>query len=94
MTARELIAQLSKVDPDAPVLVSGYESGFAPCTLSVVEVQELARGEDQEYLGSFEFTEEARRKAAEDPRGWASMVGVPRLVGQPFTAVVLSRKGR
>lgn len=94
MTVRELMQQLSELCPEASSLVTGYESGFAPCTLNVVEVKELARGDDQAYLGRSELTEEAQRQAAEDPRSWAAMVDVPRLVGQPFTAVVLSRKGR
>lgn len=94
MTVRELIQQLSQLAPDAPVLVTGYESGFDPCTLGVIEVQELARGDDQEYLGRFETTAEARRQAAENPHGWISMVGVPVLVGEPVAAAVLMREGR
>ncbi|WP_457063349.1 hypothetical protein [Mycobacteroides abscessus] len=94
MSVRELIEQLSELDPEAPILVTGYESGFEPCILSVVEVQELDRGDDQEYLGRFETVDEARRQAAQDPQGWVSMVGVPRLVGKPVTAVVLRREGR
>ncbi|MGV0682842.1 hypothetical protein ABQE69_10700 [Mycolicibacillus trivialis] len=94
MTVDELRALLAGLPGETPVLVSGYESGFDPCTLGVIEVQELARGDDQEYLGRFEIVDEARRQAAQDPRGWVSMVGVPRLVGEPVTAVVLSRRGR
>lgn len=78
MTVRELIQQLSELAPQAPILVNGYESGFAPCTLNVVEVQELARGEGQEYLGRFELTEEAQRQAVEDllpGRPWSASRG-------------------
>lgn len=94
MTVDELRALLAGLPGGAPILVTGYESGFEPCTLSVVEVQELARGDDQEYAGRFELTEEAQRQAAQDPQGWVSMVGVPTLVGEPITAAVLHREGR
>ncbi|WP_062894930.1 hypothetical protein [Mycobacterium avium] len=94
MTVDELRALLAGLPGETPVLVSGYEGGFDPCTLGVIEVQELARGDDQEYLGRFETTAEARRQAAENPHGWISMVGVPVLVGKPVTAVVLCREGR
>lgn len=56
MKARELIAQLSEVDSRCLCSRVGLRLGLRACTLSVVEVQELARGEDQEYLGPFEFT--------------------------------------
>lgn len=95
MTVDELRALLAGLPGETPVLVSGYEGGFASVAHGgVVEVQELARGDDQEYLGRFEIVDEARRQAAQDPRGWVSMVGVPRLVGEPIIAVVLSRRGR
>lgn len=78
MTVRELIQQLSELDPPGPDPGYRHQSGFAPCTLNVVEVQELARGEGQEYLGRFELTEEAQRQAVEDlppGRPWSASRG-------------------
>ncbi|MEC4612864.1 hypothetical protein ACFWXB_13960 [Tsukamurella tyrosinosolvens] len=97
MTVEELRVLFAGLPGDVPVLVSGYESGFARVAdAGVVEVQELDRGDDVDYLGRFVTLEQA---AAEiDGRGgdWQYMVGgePPKLVGEPITAVVLSREGR
>lgn len=97
MTVDELRALLADLPGDLPVLVSGYESGFAQVAdANVAEVQELDRGADQAYLGRFVTPADAAEEI--DGRGadWTHIVGgqPPRMVGEPITAVVLSREGR
>ncbi|WP_238220801.1 hypothetical protein [Tsukamurella pulmonis] len=97
MTVDDLRALLAELLGDVPVLVSGYEGGFAAVAdATVVEMQELDRGADQAYLGRFVTPADAAEEL--DGRGadWLYMVGgePPRMVGEPITAVVLSREGR
>lgn len=97
MTVDELRALLADLPGDVPVLVSGYESGFAPVAdANVVEMQELDRGTSGEYMGRFVTPADAAEEI--DGRGadWTHMVGSgpPRMVSEPITAVVLSREGR
>lgn len=97
MTVEELRALLAGLAGDAPVLVSGYESGFAAVAHgAVVEMQELDRGTGGEYMGRFVTPADAAEEI--DGRGadWTHIVGgrPPRMVGEPITAVILSREGR
>ena len=96
MTAGELIAQLAALPPDTPVLVTGYEGGFAPCTLGVLDVQEVDRTDGSDYLGQYVTPDVAAEEL--DGRGgvWRYMVGgePPVLVGEPFQAAILMREGR
>lgn len=98
MTVDELRALLAGLPGETPVLVSGYEGGFATVAhAGVVEVQELDRGDDQEYLGRHVTPQEAAEEVRGGPGSqWLYMVGgkPPRLVGEPFQAVALSREGR
>ncbi|AUN38666.1 hypothetical protein [Tsukamurella tyrosinosolvens] len=97
MTVDDLRALLAELPGDVPVLASGYEGGFAPVAdANVVEMQELDRGADQAYLGRFVTPADAAEEL--DGRGadWTHMVGgePPKFVGNPITALVLSREGR
>ncbi|OBA92987.1 hypothetical protein A5666_00140 [Mycolicibacterium fortuitum] len=97
MTVDELRALLAGLPGQMPVLVSGYEAGFAPVAHGgVVEVQELDHGGELDYCGRFVTPAEAAEEL--DGRGsdWLYMVGgePPKPVGEPVTAVVLSREGR
>ncbi|QIP38040.1 hypothetical protein G9444_0796 [Rhodococcus erythropolis] len=97
MTVDELRALLAGLPGQMPVLVSGYEGGFAAVAhAGVAEVQELDRGGDVDYLGRFVTPEQATEEI--DGRGadWLYMAGgePTKLVGNPITALVLSREGR
>ncbi|MCG7611339.1 MULTISPECIES: hypothetical protein [Mycobacterium] len=96
MTVGELMGKLAALPPDTPVLVTGYEAGFAPCTLSVEQVQELDRTSDGEYLGRYVMPAEAAEELDGCGSDWLYMVGreLPRRVGEPFRAVLLRREGR
>lgn len=97
MTVDELRALLAGLPGETPILVSGYEGGFAPVAHGgVVEMQELARGEEQAYLGRYVTPEQAAQELDGRGSSWLHLVGgtPPRLVGDPVTAVVLSREGR
>lgn len=97
MTVDELRALLADLPGDVPILVSGYESGFvAVAHAGVVEVQELDRGVDVDYLGRYVTPEQAAGELDGRGSSWLYAVGgqPPRLVGEPVTAVVLSREGR
>lgn len=98
MTVDELRALLANLPGDVPILVSGYESGFAPVTHGgVVEMQELDRGTSGEYMGRFVTPEQASEEIRGGPgSNWLYMVGgqPPVPIGEPVTAVVLSREGR
>ncbi|MCA0155547.1 hypothetical protein LB823_04990 [Tsukamurella sp. M9C] len=96
-TVDELRALLAGLPGDVPVLVSGYGGGFATVAYGgVVGMQELDRGAGGENMGRFATPADAAEDI--DGRGadWTHMVGgtPPRLVGEPITAVVLSREGR
>ncbi len=89
-TVGELIQALQQLDPQMPLLVDGYESGFTDAELDLVEVQGL-HGLGW-YHGRYQDPAEAARQAG--PGGeWRLMKGgvPPRLVGEPFTAAVLRR---
>ena len=97
MTVDDLRVLLAELPGDVPVLVSGYEGGFAQeAHGAVVEKQELDRGTGGEYMGRFVTPADATEEI--DGRGadWTHVVGgtPPRLVGDPVTAVVLSSEGR
>ncbi len=97
MTVDELRALLVGLPGETPVLLSGYEGGFAAVAQgAVVEMQELDRGTGGEYMGRFVTPADAAEEI--DGRGavWTHIVGgtPPRMVGEPITAVVLSREGR
>ncbi|WP_017205602.1 hypothetical protein [Mycobacteroides abscessus] len=97
MTVDKLRAMLADLPGGMQVLVSGYEGGFAPVAhAGVVEVRELDRVTGGEHLGRYVTPEQAAEEI--DGRGseWLYMVEgePPRLVGEPATALVLSREGR
>ncbi|KMV14840.1 hypothetical protein ACT17_28315 [Mycolicibacterium conceptionense] len=97
MNARELIAELGRIDPDTPILISGYEGGFTTPHLTSFEVQRLDRDGDQDYLGEYERVDEARRQAGldpSDPELDLASLSPPRLVGSPVMAAVLTRVTR
>ncbi len=97
MTVDELRALLADLPGDVPVLVSGYESGFAPVAdANVVEMQELDRGTSGEYMGRYVTPADDAEEIDGRGSSWLYMVGgeAPRTVGEPITAVVLSREGR
>ncbi|MCB9441175.1 MAG: hypothetical protein H6523_13115 [Mycolicibacterium sp.] len=95
MNVRELMAILATADPDAPVLVSGYEGGFTHISsASVCEMQELDRGVER-WLGEFDTPEKAAELIAPPkPGSWPRMTPPPTLVGDPILALVISRSGR
>ena len=88
-TVGELIARLRHLPVDTPILVTGYESGWALASMSLAEVQELSG------LGWFHGWYQAPAEAARQVESgeWTLMRdGVPPvLVGGPVTAVLLSR---
>lgn len=88
-TVGELIAALSRLPADTPVLVDGYEGGFTTATVSVIEVQQLRGLPD--YYGEFMSIAEAADQV--DRGDWSLMKGgtPPEPVGGPVTAVVLRR---
>lgn len=97
MTVDELRTLLAGLPGDAPVLVSGYEGGFAAVAhAGVAEVQELDRGDDADYLGRYVTPAEAAEELDGRGSSWLYMAGgtPPRMVGGPVTALVLSREGR
>ena len=57
-TAADLIAQLSKLEPDTPIFVSGYEGGFHDATLAESITVEI-NANSQWYYGPHEDSEEA-----------------------------------
>lgn len=68
MTVRELLAQLAVLDPDLPVLVSGYEGGFED--LRTVRVQGvLLDASDDPYSGPHLAYERSSTHAVVLPRG-------------------------
>jgi hypothetical protein len=97
LTAGELASILARLPPSTPVLTSGYEGGFSAVGVTVLEVQELDRHGEQEYLGQYDIVDEARRQAAlspDDPEIAVGSIPPPTLVGEPFHAAVLYREGR
>lgn len=97
MTVDELRALLAGLPGDVPVLVSGHEGGFATVAhAGITEVQELDCGADQAYPGRFVTPADAAEEVDSRGADWTHMVGgePPKLVGNPITAVVLSREGR
>ena len=97
MIVDELRAMLADLPGDVPILVSGYEGGFARVAHGgVFEMQELDRGTSYEYMGRYVTAAEAVEELDGRGRDWLYTVGgqPPRLVGELITAVVLSRKGR
>lgn len=98
-TAWQLRALLEGVPDDTPILTDGYEGGYTTIAdVSLVEVHALDRDRDQaEYLGPYETVEEAQRQAAlspDDPEIAIGGIAPPRLVGEPVTALILTREGR
>lgn len=95
MNVRELIEQLSKLDPATVVLTSGYEEGFAAVDLGEpFALQELSGM--PEWVGRYLPTEVAAAElAGRGESGWQLMKNPtpPTLVGEPFTGVVLHRVG-
>lgn len=97
MTVDDLRAPLAELLGDVPILVSGYEGGFAPVAHGgVVETQELDRGTSGEYMGRFVTPADAAEEIDRRGADWLYMAGgtPPRLVGAPITALVPSREGR
>lgn len=98
-TAGELRALLDGVPTDVLILTDGHEGGFTTISsAALVEVQRLDRHGEQDYLGSYELPAEAQRQAAEPPGGsaWNPIQDFepPTLVGEPVTALILTREGR
>lgn len=97
MNVSDLMEILAGADPDAPVLVSGYEGGYTHVSsASVCPMQELDRGDAAAWLGEFASPAVAAAEASPDPNApFAEMCGPPpTLVGDPVTALVISRCGR
>ena len=79
------------------MLTSGYEGGFAPVVhAGTAEMQELERASGSEYLGRFVTPEEAAEEIGDRGAEWRMMVDgqPPKIVGGPFTALVVQRSGR
>ncbi|WP_202911049.1 hypothetical protein [Mycobacteroides abscessus] len=98
-TAGELRALLERVPDDVLILTQGYEGGFTTISSATLhEVQQLDRHGEQDYLSDYETVEEAQRQAAEPPGGspWNPIEDFlpPTLVGEPVTALILTREGR
>jgi hypothetical protein len=97
VNVKELMAVLAEADPDALVLVSGYEGGFTHISsASVCEMQELDRGVE-DWLGEWDMPAEAAALTAPAPAKpgtWPRMTPPPTLVGEPVTALVITREGR
>lgn len=98
LTVAELIAQLQQMDPNAPVLTSGYEGGLTAAHVTSLEVQKLDRHGEKDWLGDWERVEDAREQAAEPdgPSPWNPIEGYrsPNLLGEPVVAAVIYRAGR
>jgi hypothetical protein len=89
-TVGELIARLRGIDPATPLLVSGYEGGFTAAVVDAVDVVELDGLPS--FYGQFQTEDEAAHLTG--PHGpWRLVQGgtPPTIVGEPVTAVVLSR---
>lgn len=96
MNVRELMKILAAADPEAIVLVSGYEGGYTTvAAASVCEMQQLDRGDVGDWMGVF-VPPAAAAEEVEPPKpgDWREMLPTPVLVGGPVTAVVISRSGR
>ena len=95
MNVRELMAILATADPEAPVLVSGYEGGYTTVAAAdVCQMQELDRG-DVAWMGEYVPPAEAAEQVVPPgPTSWRSMIPTPVLVGEPVQALVISRSGR
>ncbi|ULP45930.1 hypothetical protein [Mycolicibacter virginiensis] len=96
-TVGELLERLQYIPPETPLLTSGYEGGLTTAGLSLIEVQQLDRHGDQEWLGDLDTVAEAQRQAALSPGDFELAIASlqpPTLVGQPFFAVHLYRPGR
>ncbi|SIJ95008.1 hypothetical protein [Mycobacteroides abscessus] len=98
-TAGELRALLEGVPDDVLILTQGYEGGFTTISSATLhEVQQLDRHGEKDYLGRYELIDEAQRQAAEPPGGspWNPIYDFepPTLLGEPVTALILTREGR
>ena len=98
-TVGELRALLEGVPGEALLLTDAYEGGFTSIlAATLIEVQRLDRHGEQDYLGDYETVDEAQRQAAEPPGGspWNPIHDFepPTLIGEPITALILTREGR
>lgn len=96
-TVGELVERLRHIPPSTPLLGSGYEGGLTALGISLLEVQELDRHGDMEWLGNYETVVEAQRQAALSPTDFElglAQLQPPTLVGEPIFAVYLYRPGR
>lgn len=96
-TVGELVERLKHIPPETQLLGSGYEGGLTTLGIRLLEVQELDRHDDMEWLGNYETVAEAQRQAAlstDDFELAIARLQPPTLVGEPFYSVVLYRPGR
>lgn len=96
-TVGELLERLQHIPPSTRLLGTGYEGGLTTLGISLLEVQELDRHDDMEWLGNYETVAEAQRQAALSPDAFELAIASlqpPSLVGNPFYAVHLYRPGR
>lgn len=98
-TVGELRALLEGVPGEALLLTDAYEGGFTSIlAATLVEVQRLDRHGEQDYLGDYETVAEAQRQTAEPAGGspWNPIEDFepPTLIGEPVTALILTREGR
>ena len=96
-TVGELVERLQHIPPSTPLLGTGYEGGLTTLGISLLEVQQLDRHGDMEWLGNYETVAEAQRQAALSPDAFELAIASlqpPSPVGEPFFAVHLYRPGR
>ena len=91
-TVRDMRSALSLLDPDMPVLIESTRSGYGPCAVDVMVMQEL---DGHGRHGRFQFPTEAGRLISRR-NAWESTEDgpPPTLVGEVFAAVILRRWGR
>lgn len=77
MKVGELIAALQGMDPEVPVLVSGYEDGFDDCSLSAALVWRRTDPTVGAYMGRYASSSSAVGPSPDDPS---------------LTAIVLERR--
>ena len=85
----DLIEALRHLDPDMPVLIESTRSGYDPCAVDVLVMQEL-NGHGRH--GRFQFPSDAER-LINRRNAWESTEDgpLPTRVGEVFAAVILRR---
>lgn len=89
-TVGELRAILNELPDGVLLLTDGYEGGLTPIlATTLLTVQQLDRG-DHDWLGDYDTVENAHA-AVEEP---LPMHDAASYIGEPVTALVLTREGR